>query len=399
VKEASLITIRPFARIFVSRERAKPGISRLIISVPYPYPHGGDEYMAGSKLIDHAEVQCPICKTITAPDRSTRHFDPIGSQEYSILTCKNCEGMFSCPMKNPGPLWYADFHKYFAADHGVVDKNDPYYKQVCANLKKVLGKFTGKSPEYLDIGCGHGYFLAEARKMGFSVHGIDFDPNRVIFANKMLGGNIVEQTDIDLIDGSRPAYDVVSFYGFLEHVDDPNAFMKKVNGILKMNGYIIFDVPNSERLLPSALGITDCPPHHLTKFNLRSIKCLLDLSGYRIVSEESNSYPIKIFYTNMFISLISWSSKYYRTVFKKETQYRVPQKAAADAHPGAVVSNNEDFFNKFKRFAINLVRLVFMYILLPATILFVYPYVVFMRNRGKGGGIHITAQKIAEVKK
>ncbi len=138
--------------------------------------------------------------------------------------------------------------------------------------------------DLLDVGCGTGGFLSEARKLGYRAVGIDFDRDNVEIARERFHLERVYCTSLEsfLQVHTDSKFDVVTFFEVLEHMDDPNRFIGLVKAGLKPGGYIALSVPNRERFL-DPLGEGDYPPNHLTRWNALALRAFLEKNGFEII--------------------------------------------------------------------------------------------------------------------
>ena len=133
----------------------------------------------------------------------------------------------------------------------------------------------------LDVGCGNGDFLINAKEMGWDASGLEPDVAAVSVARDR-GLNIYKGTINDLEDISN-YYDAVTISHVIEHVHQPREFLSSIYKILKYNGLIYIDTPNiqsfgAKNFGKNWRGIES--PRHLTLFNPNSLKSLLLSSGF-----------------------------------------------------------------------------------------------------------------------
>ncbi|MDD3814928.1 MAG: class I SAM-dependent methyltransferase [Desulfocapsaceae bacterium] len=95
----------------------------------------------------------------------------------------------------------------------------------------------------LDVGCGFGRFLLEAKSRGAEVEGCDLSPEACEFANNKLGIT-VHQSKLHLCASSIDKVDAVVMSDFLEHPVEPLIDIQAAVGILKPGGLLLFHTPN-----------------------------------------------------------------------------------------------------------------------------------------------------------
>ena len=139
----------------------------------------------------------------------------------------------------------------------------------------------------LDIGCGNGDFLANARDAGWTVVGIDTDPKAVAIAKQC--GLDVSVAGIDLFTGESGCFDAITLSHVLEHLHDPRQFIHAVHRLLKPGGVIFVDTPNIESLGVRRWGRNWRgleTPRHLVLFSQAGLVGLLKAAGFEDIQAK-----------------------------------------------------------------------------------------------------------------
>ncbi len=208
----------------------------------------------------------------TVPDSPVHASAP----PYRLLLCPNCDVVFSDPVPCVSGDWYVGQVMYAIRDH----LTEPVLQW---NHRQFLKDLPAKGGLLLDVGCGTGGFLAVARQEGYTVEGLDFDPEAVRMAQERFGLNDVFTGNVDefLTQRPRKRYDVVTAFEVLEHTTAPREFIRELVGLLAPGGYLALSVPNRERR-PAFDYDWDCPPHHLTRWSASALVSLLERSGLQV---------------------------------------------------------------------------------------------------------------------
>ncbi|GAB2558011.1 hypothetical protein GCM10027065_31370 [Rhodanobacter koreensis] len=145
----------------------------------------------------------------------------------------------------------------------------------------------GPGQRLLDIGCGNGDFLANARDAGWDVVGIDTDPKAVAVAKQR--GLDVRVGGIDLFAGESDGFDAITLSHVLEHLHDPRQFIRAVHRLLKPGGVIFVDTPNIEsrgarRWGRNWRGLET--PRHLVLFSQPGLVGLLKAAGFEDIQTK-----------------------------------------------------------------------------------------------------------------
>lgn len=209
-------------------------------------------------------VACPVCSKSASRESFIEEYTYDLEQvpvRYCLYRCKNCTLEFWDPRTLSKEFYEED--KYNIYKHSFF-KTYRYTSPFVQNPPVKRGKL-------LDVGCGEGPFLLEAREKGFDVYGIDCNRNAVDVAKGKGLDNVYPmflKEFIAFASSRGVKFDVVSFFEVLEHQDDIRRYLNEIKSLLKPGGWIVGSVPYR------SYGNGDYPPHH---FSLWSEKALLTL--------------------------------------------------------------------------------------------------------------------------
>lgn len=194
--------------------------------------------------------------------------------KYSIFKCLSCGFIYTDPI--PSKVQLEEFYKNFDYKNKEIAELT-IRKDAMNSLKRIRQYIKNEQVKLLDIGCGRGFFLDEARKLGWNVYGIDYSENVIDYAIKKLNLD-VERTDMFNYH-TKELYDVVSLNQVIEHVSDPDKIIKKCFKLLKKGGILYIATPNIGSISAKVLGSDFdhlIPPEHLGYFDknllIRSLK-------------------------------------------------------------------------------------------------------------------------------
>ena len=99
----------------------------------------------------------------------------------------------------------------------------------------------------LDVGCGVGQVVARLAEAGFEAHGVDVSEPNIERARKV-------SSRCQLYDGKKLPFPDAHFasvgaLNVLEHVDEPEAFIRDLARVTQVNGRIVLSSPNFFRVL------------------------------------------------------------------------------------------------------------------------------------------------------
>ncbi len=207
---------------------------------------------------------------------------------YNIVSCNKCGFVFvsNPPNENILKEFYQDFdyHSPELAHKRIV--NDSRYGL------RYLAEIITKRINLIDVGCGRGYFIIEAKKYGWITKGIDFSRKTVSIATRIFGLDVIK-SDI-LTYNTNKKYQLVSLNHIIEHFSSPRAVIRKCKKLIDKNGYIYITTPNIDSLSAKLHKFNFdhfIPPEHLSFFSRNTLSQLLESEGIKVISVRTWSYP------------------------------------------------------------------------------------------------------------
>lgn len=196
-------------------------------------------------------------------------------------------------------------------------------------VKEFLVMLSGSSPKkLLDVGCGDGGLgLLLGRALGSKVYGVDIAQKGVLLAKKK--GVAAKVGDVQRrIPFDSGQFDVIVANEIIEHLYDPDTFLKEVSRVLAKNGLLIIGTPNLafwfNRILfffglyPLYLEASVTNRHvgigflrkyaaiqpvgHVRVFTLLALQDMLNLWGFEVVAVRGKSVPFET--SNKLVSVI-----------------------------------------------------------------------------------------------
>ena len=231
-------------------------------------------------------MNCPICSATNLTKKEKY-------KEFTLFHCNNCDVYFWHPLKHPGQKFYETSEL-----HEVKGEKKLQWRH-----KQFLKDPILKSGKFLDIGCGTGEFLNEVKNLGLDAWGIDIASRQIKFAKEKYGFKNIFITTLDEFIKTNPfKFDAISFFEVLEHLDSPKSFIVNVKKILNPLGFIIFSVPNTERV---GMGkeSEEMPPNHLLRWSKKSITKFLEQENFDIVKIVEQPFSRDFFFTTGFLSM------------------------------------------------------------------------------------------------
>ena len=94
----------------------------------------------------------------------------------------------------------------------------------------------------LDIGCGSGLMLNSLEKIG-ATSGMDMSDEAISFSQEIFSGTIKKGSLPSNVPYADDQFDLITALDVIEHIDDDQASLEKIRGLLKKNGKCILTVP------------------------------------------------------------------------------------------------------------------------------------------------------------
>ncbi len=231
-------------------------------------------------------------------------------EDPAILYCPSCQFAFYNPMIDQKTLEayyqnsYQDTLEYFNQYGSVSSKaykflslilnkvfrGNSYIKWI-VNSKTILPQST----KILELGPGRGHFL-KTLKQKFDLKNTYAVEMNKHFIKTLEENNIkVIGRDIENVSGEfDDFFNVIMSFQLIEHLNDPIKFLKRIKKMLKVDGLLYLDTPNSPFTNPKW---TDVPEtirrdqfdngQHILFFSLNSFKQLAEKAGLEVVQAES----------------------------------------------------------------------------------------------------------------
>jgi len=149
------------------------------------------------------------------------------------------------------------------------NQRDKYFKKILSNHFKNI-------PLVVDIGCGQGDFLTQAKELRINAEGIDdkeFWVTRCVKKGlKAKKGSIFEiPYDDNSVDG-------VFLQSVLEHTD-PVKSMKEISRVIKNEGIVAISCPTPEKHFWD-------DPTHVRPYTIKSLSTLFEMFGFKVTHKN-----------------------------------------------------------------------------------------------------------------
>ena len=152
-------------------------------------------------------------------------------------------------------------------------------KTLKMEFEQILDQFNLRNTKVLEVGAGKGEFVSLLSELDVEVFGLENNTHHVKCASDK-GLKITQGYLLDMVD-HETNFDFVIANNFLEHQPDIGRFLKKINGLLKKDGFVYISVPNLQRILDKAC-FYEFVVDHLVYFSKNTLRKALEISGFDI---------------------------------------------------------------------------------------------------------------------
>ncbi len=234
-------------------------------------------------------VPCALCGGMGGLPVATRerHGLPLRT-----VVCARCGLTFTNP--RPPVAWYARFYaqEYRRLYEGVSAPTRAYADNPGNEWKhranvELAAPFLPATGAVLDVGAAEGTFLRvfrEARPR-WALHGVEPDPAFAEFARREYGlaGVVAGEFPAAVPAGTR--FELLHAGHVLEHLLDPNAFLRECRARLAPGGHLLLDVPDAAT--PNR-GLSALHVAHVYHYTGPTLTALLAKWGFAVVASRTD---------------------------------------------------------------------------------------------------------------
>ncbi len=229
-------------------------------------------------------VPCNLCGI----EDATVVFGPGVAQANQIVRCNRCGLMYASPRaKAPDHVEIQTWDPNF---DGVAHNPRRYVKEKLqvkdyAKTRALINRLYPDRGKLLEVGSSFGFLLAEFKKDGWDVLGVEPYGFGCRFTEATHGikaiDRILEEADIP-----DESFDVVLLNHVVEHLENPLGTLREINRVLKPNGHFVVETPRYDTLMFKLLGKRERSLNcegHIYFFTTETLKNLYEAAGFKMV--------------------------------------------------------------------------------------------------------------------
>lgn len=229
-----------------------------------------------SKIEKDRKILCPLC--------SSQDFVTLWDLDnFSYSKCPNCSLVYQNPQPIASDVENRYDESYFSYE---IENEDAFLNLMLLGLKDIGFDCClpiGQSRKILDIGCATGLFLEYMKKLGWDTYGVEVCSSAAEFGNSHRSLNIFNGI-LDNAPILENSLDVIHLSHVIEHVNEPDKFVKMIFTLLKPGGVAYCTTPNiagfQARLFKNKWR--SVIPDHMVLFSIKTLKKIFRQSGFKI---------------------------------------------------------------------------------------------------------------------
>lgn len=196
-----------------------------------------------------------------------------------LYECRQCGFQFFNPALAGGAEFYEQLH---------VDSAEYYTPNRPENERNVRFAIRKQYRNILDVGCGPGFALDAAKRIGLETYGIELSRTAAAAATER--GHTIFPVLLEAMDSKwEGKFDLISLNQLLEHVPDPVGLIRQCLRFLSPQGVVAIAVPGATGVLRFSPWMpANWPPHHLSRWRTKDFHTLARQTGLQVWETGGN---------------------------------------------------------------------------------------------------------------
>ncbi len=227
--------------------------------------------------------------------------------------CENTGTCFYIPAKERVYSKSYFMEEYKAQYKKTYYEDELALRTLAKKRLQVLERFNQpRKTDLLEIGSAAGFFLDEAKKLGYKTKGIEISESEVKYSREQLGLDALSISFLDYQTESK--FDCIAAFFVLEHFPDQEKVLSKIFSLLKEGGFVFLALPSIYG--PTFLTSPDewfktHPDDHFADYSPLSLKKVFQYFEAEVLYCEPMSFhvardkgirgkfPFKLFYNSL----------------------------------------------------------------------------------------------------
>jgi SAM-dependent methyltransferase len=198
-----------------------------------------------------------------------------------LLACARCGTVQQPARPSDGTL--ADLYREMRDDDYLAEQagRRATARRLLERVERVRGP-----GRLLDVGCGHGLLVDEARRRGWDASGLEVAADAAAFARSL--GLSVREEPVEALDPSRDGpFEAIVLADVIEHLDDPVAVVRSCAALLAGGGALCVVTPDPASRTARVAGTRwwALLPGHTFLLPRATLRSLLAAEGLELVHD------------------------------------------------------------------------------------------------------------------
>lgn len=226
-------------------------------------------------------TSCPVCDSSSAKYWFTKDTHP-------LYRCRACQLIFISPLPaDTSGVYGQDYFCGAREGRGYVNYDaDKQADEHTFNtyLDRIEQYAPGKG-KLLDVGAATGAFINAAKMRGWDVAGIEISDFAAAVSRKK--GLDIQTGTIESVQFEPASFDAITLWDVFEHVRWPKADLNKLTALLKPEGILALNTPDTSAVFARLSGRwwpLLLPPEHIHLFSQEGVTELLKKNNFEVLA-------------------------------------------------------------------------------------------------------------------
>lgn len=236
-------------------------------------------------------------------------------KEYKdVYQCDECSLYFinSPTDEEINSLYKNEYHNNIKNKLFETAKSKMRYARSLSQFNFIKQTIDLKNKDICEIGAFDGLLLSLFKKNNNNVFGYELNDDARVYAQK--------KYNIDLKENfleSKSKYDIIILSHVIEHFKEPKEILIKIKSMLKKEGFIYIEVPNSP--MPEECSyemlMRYLNTEHIVNFTMDNLIKFVESANLKVIRSEYNNYNINMDNEDLRISLLEGSLPNFNNFF------------------------------------------------------------------------------------
>ena len=188
-------------------------------------------------------------------------------------------------------------------DYDWINNNTSHHRYLINTILKFLNQIDTYKIDHLDVGCGNGFLTNRFHENFNSSLGVDLSDEGIRQAKQYENTKLkFRNIELEKLIEENKSFDLVSAFEVIEHQYLPDTFLKKINALLKINGYLLLSTPYHGYFKNLAISLLNKHDWHFNPlwrhghikfFSIKTLSKVLSETSFEIINYKFSGriYP------------------------------------------------------------------------------------------------------------